>query len=25
LKSTSIRQAAGEPPQGAGFPQAYRC
>ncbi len=25
LKSTSIRQAAGELPQGAGFPQAYRC
>ena len=25
LKSTAIRQAAGELPQGAGFPQAYRC
>jgi hypothetical protein len=25
LKSTSIRQAAGELPRGAGFPRAYRC
>jgi hypothetical protein len=25
LKSTSIRQAAGELPQGAGFPRACRC